>query len=57
MMGAVPVGSLVLGFIIGIWGPLDALIPGIIASTLVFFVGYRHTDIWEYQSPVRVRDK
>ncbi|MCZ6504319.1 MAG: MFS transporter [Gammaproteobacteria bacterium] len=50
MMSAVPVGSLVLGFIIGIWGPLDALIPGMVASALVFFLGWR-TDIWEYRSP------
>ena len=51
MMAAVPVGSLVLGFIIGVWGPLDALVPGMMASTLIFLLGYRRTDIWKYQSP------
>ena len=51
MMSAVPVGSLVLGFIIGIWGPLDALIPGMVASIVVFVLGYRRTDIWTYRSP------
>lgn len=51
MMSAVPVGSLVLGFIIGHWGPLDALVPGMIASILIFCYGYLNTEIWKYQSP------
>ena len=51
MMSAAPVGSLVLGFIIGSWGPLNALIPGIIASMLIFTFGYYRTTIWNYESP------
>ena len=53
LMSAVPVGSLLLGFIIGQWGPLDALIPGMIASTLIFGFGFFKTGIWKYHSPMR----
>ena len=51
LMSAAPVGSLVLGFIIGFWGPLNALIPGMIASLLIFSAGFWHSEIWHYQSP------
>ena len=53
MMSAAPIGSLLLGFIIGQWGALDALIPGIIASTLIFCFGFFKTEIWKYESPMR----
>jgi predicted MFS family arabinose efflux permease len=53
MMSAAPIGSLVLGFIIGQWGPLNALIPGMLASTLIFCFGYLRTEIWQYKSPLR----
>ncbi len=51
IMSAAPVGSLILGYIIGAWGPLNALIPGIFASTLIFIFGYSRTGIWAYVSP------
>lgn len=50
MMSAAPIGSLVLGFIIGVWGPLDALLPGVIASIFIFVFGTRFTSIWRYDS-------
>ena len=53
MMSSVPVGSMVLGFIIGRWGPLNALIPAMIASICIFCFGYFATGIWKYQSPMR----
>jgi predicted MFS family arabinose efflux permease len=52
MMSAVPVGAITLGYIIGKWGPLNALIPGMIASLAIFFYGIRRTEIWGYESPV-----
>ncbi len=51
LMSAAPIGSLVLGFIIGIWGPLNALLPGMLASTLIFVFGYYKSAIWDYRSP------
>ncbi len=51
IMSAAPVGSLILGYIIGAWGPLNALIPGIFASALIFIFGYSRTRIWGYISP------
>lgn len=50
MMSAAPVGSLILGQVIGIWGPLNALIPGVIASALIFGWGYYSRAIWKYES-------
>jgi len=52
MMSAVPVGAVTLGYIIGQWGALNALIPGMIASTLIFFYGIHQTEIWQYESPI-----
>lgn len=52
MMAAVPVGAITLGYIIGQWGPLNALIPGMIASLCIFIFGIRRTEIWRYESPV-----
>ena len=51
-MSAAPIGSLFLGFIISIWGPLNALIPGVLASFIIFVLGYFSTAIWRYQSPL-----
>ncbi len=51
-LSAMPIGSLILGFVIGIWGPLNALIPGMIASVVIFHLGFRATDIWKYRSPI-----
>lgn len=50
MMSAAPVGSLILGQVIGFWGPLNALIPGVIASVLIFTWGYYSREIWNYES-------
>ena len=52
MMSAVPVGAVTLGYIIGQWGPLNALIPGMLASLVIFFYGIRQTEIWQYESPI-----
>lgn len=50
LMSAAPVGSLILGQVIGVWGSLNALIPGIFASCLIFIWGYYSKDIWNYKS-------
>ena len=51
LMSATPIGSLVLGFVIGSFGPLNALIPGMVASLLIFAAGVLGTSIWRYHSP------
>tara|TARA_B100000959_G_scaffold76262_3_gene80984 strand:- start:176 stop:1468 length:1293 start_codon:yes stop_codon:yes gene_type:complete len=51
MMTAAPIGSLVLGYIIAIWGPLNALVPGMFASLIIFTLGLTFTEIWRYESP------
>ena len=51
LMSAIPIGSLVLGFVIGQFGALNALIPGMISSVIIFWLGFRYTSIWQYQSP------
>ena len=51
LMSAAPVGSLVLGFVIGQFGSLNALIPGMISSVIIFWIGYHYTAIWQYKSP------
>ncbi|HIG41840.1 MAG TPA: MFS transporter [Gammaproteobacteria bacterium] len=51
LMSAAPIGSMVLGVIIGLWGPLNALIPGMIASVLIFSAGFWGSEIWHYRSP------
>jgi hypothetical protein len=52
LMSATPMGSLVLGVVIGQFGELNALIPGMVASIMIFYYGYIRSDIWQYRSPV-----
>ena len=51
LLGSAPIGALVLGNIIELSGTLDALLPAIIVSIILFFYGYWFTPIWQYQSP------
>ena len=51
LMSATPMGSLVLGLVIGQFGELNALIPGMLASAVIFWYGLKHSSIWQYQSP------
>ena len=50
MMSASPIGSLLLGLVIGFWGPLSGLVPGILASVGIFVWGYTSQHIWQYES-------
>ncbi|MDA0788164.1 MAG: MFS transporter [Proteobacteria bacterium] len=50
-LGAMPVGALVLGHVIGWFGPLNALLPGVVASVAIFAIGVWGTQIWRYRSP------
>jgi predicted MFS family arabinose efflux permease len=51
MMGSMPIGALVLGVLIEAFGTLNALLPAIGTSVLVFIYGAGFTEIWRYRSP------
>ncbi len=51
MMGTMPVGALILGFIIEAFGTLNALIPAIAISIVLFTFGVSGSQVWRYQSP------
>ena len=51
LMSSTPIGSLVLGFVISAFGELNALIPGMVVSILIFGFGLRYSPLWHYQSP------
>jgi predicted MFS family arabinose efflux permease len=52
LLGAPPIGALVLGALIEWFGTLNALIPGMLASMLLCLVGLFATDLWRYRSRV-----
>ncbi len=52
MMGSAPIGALVLGNIIEIFGTLNALLPAIVVSLGLCLFGIFFTGVWRYQSPV-----
>ena len=55
LMSSVPIGSMVLGFVIGQFGELNALIPGMVVSVLIFAFGFYRSSLsqepWQYESP------
>ena len=44
-----PVSSLLLGLLISQTTPLDALLPGIVISAIIFGVGIRWSGLWQYR--------
>lgn len=51
LLGSMPLGALVLGFVIEAYGTLNALIPGMVVSATLFLVGITTTQIYRYTSP------
>ena len=51
MLGSAPIGAIVLGHIIEVSGTLNALLPAILVSALLFAAGILVTPIWRYRSP------
>lgn len=51
LLGSAPIGALVLGWIIETFGTLNALLPAMCLSLLLFAVGILFTKIYGYQSP------
>lgn len=51
MMGSAPIGAVVLGYIIEIFGTLNALLPAIAVSLALCIGGIAFTGVWQYVSP------
>ena len=50
MVGSAPIGAIVLGVLIEYWGALDALIPAMVLSLLLYIYGAGFTEVWRYRS-------
>ena len=51
LLGSPPLGAVVLGWIIESFGTLNALIPAMATSVVLFTYGAVLTQLWSYQSP------
>jgi MFS family permease len=51
MTGSMPIGALVVGFVIDAYGTMNAMIPAMIASLLLCIYGFLFTDVGRYRSP------
>ena len=51
MMGSMPVGALVIGFIIEGFGTMNAMLPAMFISAVVCIYGFAFTDLSTYTSP------
>lgn len=51
-MGSAPIGAIVLGYVIESFGTLQALLPAMVLSLILFCYGVWRTEIWGYRSPV-----
>lgn len=51
LIGSAPIGALILGNVIELSGTLNALLPAIFVSMILFIYGYFWTPIWDYRSP------
>ena len=51
LLGSMPIGALILGFVIDAFGTMNALIPAMITSGLLCAYGFAFTGVWKYRSP------
>jgi len=51
LIGSAPIGAIVLGNIIEIFGTLEALIPAMFVSIVLFIYGVFFSPVWSYVSP------
>ena len=54
LLGSAPIGALLLGWIIESFGTLNALLPAMCLSVILFAYGVLYSDVYSYESP---RDK
>jgi predicted MFS family arabinose efflux permease len=50
MLGSMPLGAIVLGPVIEVFGTLEALLPSMGISVVIFALGVTATGIWRYRS-------
>jgi hypothetical protein len=50
-LGAAPFAALMLGSVVEWVGPVHALLPGVVASVVIFAYGALATPIWAHESP------
>lgn len=50
-LGSAPIGALLLGWIIESFGTLNALLPAMALSAMLFLYGVFFTDVYSYRSP------
>ena len=51
MMGSMPVGAMIIGFIIEAFGTMNAIIPAMIISAVLCAYGFTLTNLGRYKSP------
>lgn len=51
LMGSMPIGALVIGFIIEIFGTMNAMVPAMFVSAILCAYGFMFTDVGRYRSP------
>ena len=51
LMGSIPVGAIIIGYVIEQYGTMSAMIPGMFLSALVFLYGILFTNLSSYRSP------
>ena len=51
MMGAIPIGAIAIGLLVGWFGEVDALIPSMFISIGLFTYGFIFTKVGDYRSP------
>ena len=50
MVGSAPIGAIILGWIIETFGTLNALVPAMFVSLLLFLYGAYFSKVWAYRS-------
>ena len=51
MMGSMPIGALIIGFIIEAFGTMNAMVPAMIVSAVLCVYGFLFTGLAKYRSP------
>jgi MFS family permease len=51
VMGSMPIGALIIGFIIEGFGTMNAMLPAMFVSAVLCIYGFAFTDLRKYKSP------
>ena len=54
MMGSMPLGALIIGFIIEAFGTMNAMVPAMVVSLVLCVYGFMFTGVGRYESPAYV---